>query len=138
MDGLPCREGCYCAAPICLLYVNKAMKLVPIAIQLKKIPGPKNPIFLPSDCWFDWVLAKIYFRSADAQVHYNSTCSISNTFCWIFVSASMDSNIQHAVMHIILLLHLVFKFSIDLYEVHIDNVLKVCKYSTNIGGQTLN
>ena len=70
MDGVPCRDGCYCAAPICLLYVNKLMKLVPIAIQLKKTPGPDNPIFLPSDRWFDWVLAKMYFRSADAQVQY--------------------------------------------------------------------
>ena len=68
MDGLPCREGCYCPAPICLLYVNGANKLVPIAIQLKKTPGPDNPIFLPTDNWFDWVLAKIYYRSADAQV----------------------------------------------------------------------
>ena len=68
MDGLPCREGCYCPAPICLLYVNGLNKLVPIAIQLKKTPGKDNPIFLPSDNWFDWVLAKIYYRSADAQV----------------------------------------------------------------------
>ena len=68
MDGLPCREGYYCAAPICLLYVNLAKQLVPIAIQLKKTPGADNPIFLPTDNWFDWVLAKIYFRNADAQV----------------------------------------------------------------------
>ena len=68
MDGLPCKEGCYCPAPICLLYVNGANKLVPIAIQLKKTPGPDNPIFLPSDNLFDWLLAKIYYRSADAQV----------------------------------------------------------------------
>ena len=68
MDGLPCKEGYYCAAPICLLYVDKASKLVPIAIQLKKKPGPDNFIFLPSDNWFDWVLAKIYYRCADAQV----------------------------------------------------------------------
>ena len=69
MNGLPCRDGCYCAAPICLLYVNRLNKLVPIAIQLKKTPGPNNPIFLPSDNWFDWLLAKIYYRSADAQVN---------------------------------------------------------------------
>ena len=42
--------------------------MVPIAIQLKRIPGPDNPIFLPTDNWFDWILAKIYYRSADAQV----------------------------------------------------------------------
>ena len=68
MDGLPCKEGCYCPAPICLLYVNGSNNLVPIAIQLKKTPGPDNPIFLPSDNWFDWTLAKMYYRCADAQV----------------------------------------------------------------------
>ena len=68
MDGLPCKEGCYCPAPICLLYINGANKLVPIAIQLKRTPGPGNPIFLPTDNWFDWMLAKMYYRSADAQV----------------------------------------------------------------------
>ena len=68
MDGLPCRKGYYCPAPICLLYVNTANKLVPIAIQLKKDPGDDNPIFLPTDHWIDWLTAKIYYRSADAQV----------------------------------------------------------------------
>ena len=67
MDGLPCRKGCYCAAPICLLYVNQAKQLVPIAIQLKKTPSADNPIFLPTDNWFDWVLAKMYF--SEVQMH---------------------------------------------------------------------
>ena len=68
MDGVPCREGYYCAAPICLLYVNAADQLVPIAIQLKKDPGPENPIFFPTDPYLDWLLAKIYYRSAENQV----------------------------------------------------------------------
>ena len=68
MDGLPCREGYYCAAPMCLLYVNGANQLVPIAIQLRKKPGVDNPIFLPSDHWIDWLLAKIHYQSAHAQV----------------------------------------------------------------------
>ena len=85
MDGLPCKEGCYCPAPICLLYVNGNNNLVPIAIQLKRIPGPDNPIFLPSDNWFDWVLAKMYYRSADAQV---CMCmpSISPHTCYIHIT----------------------------------------------------
>ena len=82
MDGLKCREGYYCAAPICLLYVNKSMKLVPIAIQLKKTPGPDNPIFLPSDHWFDWVLAKIYFKSADAQVVCSGNTELHTSFLY--------------------------------------------------------
>ena len=68
LDGLSTREGHYCAAPICLLYVNGSDQLVPIAIQLKQKPGEDNPIFLPSDNWIDWLLAKIYYQSAQTQV----------------------------------------------------------------------
>ena len=49
MDGLPTREGQYCTAPMCLLYVNANKQLVPIAIQLKQEEGEDNPVFLPSD-----------------------------------------------------------------------------------------
>ena len=68
MDGLLCREGMYCAAPLCLLYVTPAKRTIPIAIQLKRIPAEDNPIFLPTDNWFDWLLAKLHFASASAQV----------------------------------------------------------------------
>ena len=68
MDGLPLKAGYYSSAPLCLLYVNKAKQLVPIAIQLKQEPGSNNPIFLPSDNWADWTLAKMYYQCAHAQV----------------------------------------------------------------------
>ena len=73
MDGLPTREGQYSAAPMCLLYVNGNNQLVPIAIQLKQEPAEDNPIFLPSDNWIDWLLAKIFYQSAHAQVSIHST-----------------------------------------------------------------
>lgn len=72
MHGLSCREGYYCAAPLCLLYVSKCRKLVPIAIQLQRDPSTEanpNPIFLPTDSWFDWLLAKMYYNSAHLQVY---------------------------------------------------------------------
>ena len=68
MDELPCWKDNYCAAPICLLYVNSNMELIPIAIQLKRKPAADNPIFLPTDCRTDWILAKMYFSNASAQV----------------------------------------------------------------------
>ena len=68
MHGLPTRGGYYCAAPWCLLYVNGSKQLVPIAIQLNR--GDDNPVFLPNDNWYDWLLAKMFYRSADAQVIY--------------------------------------------------------------------
>ncbi|KAJ8387436.1 hypothetical protein AAFF_G00156740 [Aldrovandia affinis] len=44
-------------------------KLLPIAIQLKQQPGELNPIFLPSDSEHDWLLAKIFVRSAEISAH---------------------------------------------------------------------
>lgn len=74
MDGLPTKDGHYVAAPLCLLYVNSSKQLVPIAIQLKQglreeEKGQPNPIFLPIDHYFEWMLAKMYYQSAHLQVH---------------------------------------------------------------------
>ena len=68
MDGVPCKDGAYCAAPLCLLYVNAVGQLNPIAIQLGQKPGDDNPIFLPTDNWIDWIAAKIYYMSSHTQV----------------------------------------------------------------------
>uniref|UniRef100_A0A8C6P6U3 Arachidonate 5-lipoxygenase b, tandem duplicate 2 n=1 Tax=Nothobranchius furzeri TaxID=105023 RepID=A0A8C6P6U3_NOTFU len=62
----------YLAAPICLLYKGVQNKILPIAIQLGQNPD-KNPIFLPTDGQYDWLLAKIWVRSADFQYHQNVT-----------------------------------------------------------------
>ncbi|CAI9613144.1 unnamed protein product [Staurois parvus] len=56
----------YIAAPMCLLWKNRQDQLVPIAIQLSQTPG--DPIFLPSDSEFDWLLAKLWVRNSDFQV----------------------------------------------------------------------
>uniref|UniRef100_A0A9J7WVU0 Arachidonate 5-lipoxygenase a n=2 Tax=Cyprinus carpio TaxID=7962 RepID=A0A9J7WVU0_CYPCA len=65
----------YLAAPICLLYKNIQNKIMPIAIQLSRCfkPGEDNPIFLPSDDEYDWLLAKIWVRSSDFHVHQTVT-----------------------------------------------------------------
>ncbi|XP_053730344.1 polyunsaturated fatty acid 5-lipoxygenase isoform X1 [Synchiropus splendidus] len=63
----------YLAAPICLLYRNLRKKILPIAIQLGQSPGEDMPIFLPTDSHHDWLLAKIWVRSADFQYHQNIT-----------------------------------------------------------------
>ncbi|KAG2467663.1 LOX5 lipoxygenase, partial [Polypterus senegalus] len=59
----------YLPAPLCLLYKDIKDQLLPIAIQLKQKSGPENPIFLPSDLKYDWLLAKTYVRSADFNYH---------------------------------------------------------------------
>ncbi|XP_036437023.1 hydroperoxide isomerase ALOXE3-like isoform X1 [Colossoma macropomum] len=58
----------YLAAPLCLLFSTQG-KLIPIAIQLNQQPGPGSPIFLPSDSETDWLLAKIFVRSAEFNEH---------------------------------------------------------------------
>ncbi|KAJ4929321.1 hypothetical protein JOQ06_004931, partial [Pogonophryne albipinna] len=59
---------------LCLLYLNPQKKLLPIAIQLSWQPSEENPIFLPTDTESDWMLAKMFVRSADALHHL----SVSN------------------------------------------------------------
>lgn len=41
--------------------------------QLSQTPGEKNPIFLPTDSKYDWLLAKIWVRSSDFHVHQTIT-----------------------------------------------------------------
>lgn len=41
--------------------------------QLNQDPGDENPIFLPSDAKYDWLLAKIWVRSSDFHVHQTIT-----------------------------------------------------------------
>jgi len=59
----------YAAEPICLFYVKSSGDLVPIAIQLFQQASDTNPIWTPNDSQFDWLLAKMWFRNADHQVH---------------------------------------------------------------------
>ncbi|EPQ01640.1 Arachidonate 5-lipoxygenase [Myotis brandtii] len=78
LDGIDANKTDPCtmqflAAPICLLYKNLVNKMVPIAIQLNQVPGEENPIFLPSDAKYDWLLAKIWVRSSDFHIHQTVT-----------------------------------------------------------------
>ncbi|XP_032870111.1 arachidonate 5-lipoxygenase-like [Amblyraja radiata] len=72
LDGIKANSEAghkYLGAPMCLLYVNPINDLLPIAIQITQHPGPDCPIFLPSDSEYDWILAKMWVRNADVQVH---------------------------------------------------------------------
>ncbi|XP_016534718.1 arachidonate 12-lipoxygenase, 12R-type-like [Poecilia formosa] len=73
MDGVKTNtindEKQYLMAPLVLLHKTPDDKLMPIAIQLKQKPAEDNPIFLPSDSEHDWLMAKIFVRSADFNEH---------------------------------------------------------------------
>ncbi|XP_051743107.1 polyunsaturated fatty acid 5-lipoxygenase-like [Ctenopharyngodon idella] len=74
LEGVPAntkdsKTHQYLAAPICLLYKNTFNHIVPIAIQLSQTPGEESPIFLPNDDQYDWMLAKMWVKSSDFNVH---------------------------------------------------------------------
>ncbi|XP_044181127.1 polyunsaturated fatty acid lipoxygenase ALOX15B-like isoform X3 [Acropora millepora] len=57
-------------SPMALFFLSPAKSyLFPIAIQLFQERGDNNPVFLPSDPWYTWMLAKMWFNNADAQYH---------------------------------------------------------------------
>ncbi|KAK2148976.1 hypothetical protein LSH36_473g03007 [Paralvinella palmiformis] len=55
----------YITSPMCLLYVNKDGKCLPLAINLE-VGGP---VWTPRDRAIEWKVAKMWLRSADVQVH---------------------------------------------------------------------
>lgn len=59
----------YLMAPLVLFHKTPDDKLMPIAIQLKQTPAVDNPIFFPTDSEYDWLMAKIFVRSADFSEH---------------------------------------------------------------------
>ena len=59
-------------------------------------PGEKNPVFLPSDSWFEWLLAKIYYRCGDAQVCLIMHVCIVHMFCtFMYYSNSITLAIMY-------------------------------------------
>ncbi|KAJ0055989.1 hypothetical protein NL108_017220, partial [Boleophthalmus pectinirostris] len=62
-------EKQYLMAPLVLLHKTFDGALKPVAIQLKQTPSEDNPIFLPADSEYDWLLAKTFVRSAEFNYH---------------------------------------------------------------------
>uniref|UniRef100_A0A7N8XJ22 Lipoxygenase domain-containing protein n=1 Tax=Mastacembelus armatus TaxID=205130 RepID=A0A7N8XJ22_9TELE len=71
LDGLKANtingKKQYLMAPLVLLHKRPDNTLMPIAIQ--QTPADDNPIFLPTDSEYDWLIAKIFVRSADFNEH---------------------------------------------------------------------
>uniref|UniRef100_A0AAV2MFN6 Lipoxygenase n=1 Tax=Knipowitschia caucasica TaxID=637954 RepID=A0AAV2MFN6_KNICA len=55
----------YLAAPLVLFHKTSDDELKPVAIQLKQTAAEDNPIFVPTDTKYDWLLAKTFVRAAD-------------------------------------------------------------------------
>ncbi|KAL5011283.1 hypothetical protein ScPMuIL_009834 [Solemya velum] len=73
LEDIPCRKDFVGCAPMALFLVNDKQQLAPIAIQLFQKKGPDNPVFLPSDPRYTWLLAKMWFNNADAAYHQSLT-----------------------------------------------------------------
>ena len=61
---------------MCLLYTRENGGLVPVAIQLTQSPTQNSPIYTPADSvgiYNDWLLAKMWVRSADVNHQLYST-----------------------------------------------------------------
>ncbi|CAH1791738.1 unnamed protein product [Owenia fusiformis] len=69
LDDITKTDDRYLCAPLGLFYVNSRGKLLPIAIQLEQTPSENNPVFLPSDPEYTWLLAKMWFNNADCNYH---------------------------------------------------------------------
>ena len=65
-------EPLFCAESYCLFQVGKDKLLRPIAILLEE----NGPVFTPKDSEHDWLLAKLYFRNTDVNLHEVCTCFV--------------------------------------------------------------
>ncbi|XP_071803746.1 polyunsaturated fatty acid 5-lipoxygenase-like isoform X2 [Asterias amurensis] len=73
LKDLPTSSGRKICAPIALFFVKHNKDLTPVAIQLHQDPSADNPVFLPTDPEYTWLLAKMWFNSADASFHQSAT-----------------------------------------------------------------
>nr|XP_006811942.1 PREDICTED: allene oxide synthase-lipoxygenase protein-like isoform X2 [Saccoglossus kowalevskii] len=65
LTDIPCQRG-QVAAPIALFYLNNAKELKPVAIQLYQTRNKDNPVFLPSDPQYTWLMAKMWYNHAES------------------------------------------------------------------------
>nr|CAB3221299.1 arachidonate 5-lipoxygenase-like [Phallusia mammillata] len=66
-NGVERMEQLYCAQCIALFCVNDKGEFLPLAIQL--VPGSRDHLFTPNDSEEDWLLAKMYLRCAQSNMH---------------------------------------------------------------------
>ncbi|XP_056021362.1 allene oxide synthase-lipoxygenase protein-like [Ostrea edulis] len=69
LEGLSLVEGYICPLPIALFFVDGKGQLMPVAIQLFQQKGPDNPVFIPSDPPYTWLIAKMWYNVGDSNYH---------------------------------------------------------------------
>ncbi|XP_067685656.1 polyunsaturated fatty acid 5-lipoxygenase-like [Haliotis asinina] len=93
---IPNEELTICA-PIALFYLDKRNTLVPIAIQLFQERSDDNPVFLPSDDHYTWMLAKLWYNNAEANHHLAVT--YIGTSCLLTESVGLSMHRHLSISH---------------------------------------
>lgn len=71
-EDLKHKENFNICAPMALFMLDDEDQLMPIAIQLNQQKGPENPVFLPTDDYYVWLMAKLWYNNADAAYHQSA------------------------------------------------------------------
>ncbi|XP_076117178.1 allene oxide synthase-lipoxygenase protein-like isoform X2 [Mytilus galloprovincialis] len=115
LEDCPTRtENLMMTCPLALFYFNDAKRLMPIAIQLFQTKGLSNPVFLPSDPEYTWMLAKLWYNLADSTYHQALT-HLNFTHLMmegISVSTKRQLALQHPIMKL-LNPHFLYLMAID-------------------------
>ncbi|XP_033986242.1 arachidonate 8S-lipoxygenase-like isoform X1 [Trematomus bernacchii] len=115
----------YMAAPLVLLHKTPHDELMPLAIQLNQTPAGDNPIFLPTDSEYDWLMAKVFVRSADFNLHQiNFHLLRTHLLAEVFTVSLMRNMPRENLLHKLLIPH-------TRYTLHINVLARTNLISEN-------
>ncbi|KAM6453133.1 polyunsaturated fatty acid lipoxygenase ALOX15B-like [Liasis olivaceus] len=126
LEGIPATSlngsPQYVSAPLCLLRLTACGEMVPIAIQLTQQPGPKSPIFLPTDSEWDWALAKFWVRNSTFYIHEMLTHLLyTHLVVEVFLLATLRQLPRCHPVHKLLIPH--FRYTLHINVLGRENLL---------------
>lgn len=98
---------------------------IAILLQLRQEPAENNPIFFPSDSEYDWLVAKIFVRSAEFNLHQLDVHLLRTHLLAEAFAVSLLRNVP--------MVHPLYKVSEDVDEMK-RHTSTVCKYLRWLNG----